>query len=74
MENFNWASAWSINTGGLAPDQLGGLDIWSDYYANIKNCNIFFSNMDKVETIDEPRRSWLIGEATFSELIIIWNW
>ena len=35
MENFNWASAWSINTGGLAPDQLGGLDIWSDYYANI---------------------------------------
>ena len=21
--------------------------------------------MDKVETIDEPRRSWLIGEATF---------
>lgn len=65
MENFNWASAWSINTGGLAPDQLGGLDIWSDYYANIKNCNIFFSNMDKVETIDEPRRSWLIGEATF---------
>ena len=65
MENLNWASAWSINTGGLAPDQLGGLDIWSDYYANIKNCNIFFSNMDKVETIDEPRRSWLIGEATF---------
>lgn len=65
MENFNWASAWTINTGGMTPDQIGGLDIWSDYYTNIKNCNIFFSNLDKVETIDEPRRSWLIGEATF---------
>lgn len=65
MENFNWASAWTINAGGMTADQMGGLNIWSDYYTNIKNCNIFFSNLDKVETIDEPRRSWLIGETTF---------
>lgn len=65
MENFNWASAWTITSGGMTPDQLGGLDIWSSYYSNIKNCNIFFSNIDKVETIDQPKQNWLIGEATF---------
>lgn len=65
MENFNYGSAWTINTGGLTPDQLGGLDIWSAYYNNIKNCNIFFDNLEKVETIDEPKSSWLIGETTF---------
>lgn len=65
MENFNYGGVWTINTGGMTPDQLAGLDIWKDYYTNIKNCNIFFDNIEKVETIAEPMQSWLIGEATF---------
>lgn len=65
MENFNWGNIHQVNKGGLTPDQFGGLDIWSSYYSNIKNINIFFNNIDKVNTIDDPDRSYLIGEATF---------
>lgn len=65
MENFNWNNCWTINTGGMTADQLGPLDIWADYYSYIKNCNIFFNNMSKVQQIPEPSRSILIGEATF---------
>ena len=65
MENFDWDKAWIINTGGMTPDEMKGLNFWKDYYNNIKDCNIFFSNLENLETIQEPRRSWVIGEATF---------
>lgn len=65
MENFNWSNCWTINTGGMTPDQLGPLDIWANYYSYIKNCNIFFHNSDNIDKIPEPSRSILIGEATF---------
>ena len=65
MENFNWYSIWTVNAGGMTPDQFGGIDIWSTYYSYIKNINIFFNNMENVDKISEPERSYLIGEATF---------
>lgn len=65
MENFNWSSCWTINTGGMTPDQLGPLDIWATYYSYIKNCNIFFSNLDNLNSISQDKRDILIGEATF---------
>ncbi|HJC96334.1 MAG TPA: RagB/SusD family nutrient uptake outer membrane protein [Candidatus Phocaeicola gallinarum] len=63
--NFNWQSSYTVLEGSVTPDQLGNLDIWSAYYENIKNCNIFFENMDYVNQVDEPERSYLIGEETF---------
>lgn len=65
MENFNWSNCWLINTGGMTPDQLGPLDIWSSYYSYIKNCNIFFNNLDNLNSISKDKRDILIGEATF---------
>lgn len=65
MNNFSWYDAWTVNEGGLTPDQLGGLDIWSDYYANIKNCNVFFANAEALNQIDKKERDILIGEMTF---------
>lgn len=64
MNNFSWWSSWNINKGEMTPDQLGGLNIWNDYYSYIKNCNKFFetANMD---VVDEPLRTLLIGEMTF---------
>lgn len=65
MENFNYGGAWTINTGGMTPDQLGPLDIWANYYSYIKNCNIFFNNLENLNSISEDKRNILIGEATF---------
>lgn len=65
MENFNWSSCWTINTGGMTPDQLAPLDIWADYYSYIKNCNIFFNNLDNLNSINKDKRDILIGEAKF---------
>lgn len=65
MENFNYGGAWTINTGGMTPDQLGPLDIWASYYSYIKNCNIFFNNLENLNSISEDKRNILIGEATF---------
>lgn len=65
MENFNTGNSNLLSSGGMTPDQLGNMDIWSEYYNNIKNINIFFSNIDKVKTIPQPMQDYLIGEATF---------
>ncbi|MDY3266850.1 MAG: RagB/SusD family nutrient uptake outer membrane protein [Phocaeicola sp.] len=63
--NFNWEGSYTVLEGAVTPDQLGNLDIWSSYYENIKNCNIFFNNMDKVNLVDQPQRNYLIGEELF---------
>lgn len=63
--NFNWESSYTVIEGNVTPDQLGNLDIWSAYYENIKNCNIFFENMDQVYNIDQPEQNYLIGEELF---------
>lgn len=63
--NFNWEGSYTVLEGAVTPDQLGNLDIWSSYYENIKNCNIFFNNMDKVNLVNQPQRNYLIGEELF---------
>ena len=65
INNFNWNNSYQVLEGSVTPDQLGNLDIWSAYYENIKNCNIFFEHMDYVNKVDQPERNYLIGEATF---------
>lgn len=65
INNFNWNNSYQVLEGAVTPDQLGNLDIWSAYYENIKNCNIFFEHMDYVNKVDQPERNYLIGEATF---------
>lgn len=65
MNNFNWNAAWTVNRGEMTPDQLGSLDLWSSYYSNIKNCNIFFDNLNQLQKLDENTRNLLVGEMTF---------
>lgn len=63
--NFNWESSYTVLEGSVTPDQLGNIDIWQDYYENIKNCNIFFDNISEVNKLDNPERDLLIGEEIF---------
>lgn len=65
MNNFSWYSSWNINKGEMTPDQIGGISTWSNYYWNIKNCNIFFDNIASLDAMDESTRNLLIGEMTF---------
>lgn len=65
MCNFNWQGYWSINNGEMTPDQIGGLDIWTSYYSNIKDINIFFQNLEALESLDETSKNTLTGEAHF---------
>lgn len=65
MNNFGWQSSWEINLGQMSPDLIGGISTWDAYYTNIKNCNIFFANMDALKNFDEAKRNLLIGEMTF---------
>ncbi len=65
MNNFSWWDSWVINQGGMTPDQMGGLSSWDDYYWNIKNCNIFFNNIDKLDSFSDDEKNLLIGEMTF---------
>lgn len=64
MNNFSWRSSWDINEGSMTPDQLGGLNIWNDYYSYIKNCNKFFETAN-LDMVDEPLKSLLVAETTF---------
>lgn len=65
MNNFSWWSSWKINQGGMTPNQIGGLSTWDDYYWNIKNCNIFFNNVEKLDGFSKEDKDLLIGEMTF---------
>lgn len=65
MCNFNWQGYHNVNNGAMTPDQIGGINIWSDYYAKIKDINIFFNNLDVLQALDETSRNTLTGEAHF---------
>lgn len=62
--NFSWGSSYTLTRGEMTPDQYGSFSLWNSYYANIRSCNIFFNNIEKLET-DESTRNLLIGEMTF---------
>lgn len=63
--NFNWEGSYIVLEGALTPDQLGNLNIWGSYYENIKACNIFFENIDKVKRLNTTEVDRLIGEEYF---------
>lgn len=65
MNNFGWNASWELNEGKMDPDQMGYLSTWDAYYKNIRNCNIFFANIDALEAFDEPDRNLLTGEMIF---------
>lgn len=58
--NFN---LWFFNNGQLSPDLMNNYDCWSQYYTVIKDCNIFFDNIGKVQSMSNGTR--LIGEMRF---------
>ena len=63
--NFNYYSSYTFNRGEITPDQSGDLyNTWSRYYTAIKNCNLFFSNIEKLNT-DQNTINRLTGEVTF---------
>lgn len=62
MNNFNWNGVWTVNKGAMTPDDLGGIDIWAQYFGNIRKCNVFFDNMDKLQG---DKRELLIAEMRF---------
>lgn len=65
MNNFGWNGSWELNEGRMDPDQTGYLSTWDAYYKNIRNCNIFFANIDALESFDEDDRNLLTGEMIF---------
>ena len=63
-----------ITQGYVSPSDLGRMNgawyggdnrSWSTIWANIKDCNIFFTNIDKVPFTDETVKKRYIGEVTF---------
>ncbi|MCI1779058.1 MAG: RagB/SusD family nutrient uptake outer membrane protein [Bacteroidales bacterium] len=66
--NFNWGSSYTIIRGEMTADDCGGFGTWQKYYSDIKACNIFFRNVDKIpaQTADDKVvKNYLIGEVTF---------
>jgi len=62
--NFNSGSPYLYNRGEVTPDQLGDYSTWDAYYEAIKNCNIFFENIDQLKA-DQGMVDRLTGEVTF---------
>ncbi|MDD3063490.1 MAG: RagB/SusD family nutrient uptake outer membrane protein [Massilibacteroides sp.] len=62
--NFNSGSPYLYNRGEVTPDQMGGYSTWKDYFTAIKNCNIFFENIDLLKT-DQKIVDRMTGEITF---------
>lgn len=63
--NFNFYSSYSFNRGEITPDQIGGqYNTWEDYYIAIKNCNIFFENIEQLKS-DKSVTDRMTGEITF---------
>ncbi|WP_160715449.1 RagB/SusD family nutrient uptake outer membrane protein [Chitinophaga solisilvae] len=62
-DHWNYENEFRFNLGQITPDYTG-LDNWTDDYAYIRSCNIFFERIDKV-TGDEAWKNRLNGEMKF---------
>ncbi|HBX45849.1 RagB/SusD family nutrient uptake outer membrane protein [Limibacterium fermenti] len=62
--NFNSGSPYLYNRGEVTPDQAGDFGTWKLYFTAIKNCNIYFENIDKLKT-DPKIIDRMTGEITF---------
>lgn len=63
MNNFNWAGSWTFNRGEVTPDQMGTYNLWKEYFTAIKDCNLFFENVNIQGKAELQER--LTGEVTF---------
>ena len=61
---FGDNNAYVFNRGELNPDYSNQHLTWTDYYTAIKNCNIFFASIEKLQG-DQRLIDRLIGEVTF---------
>lgn len=48
--NFNWSSENTLNLGQMTPDATGPNNFWSSFYGGIRYCNIFFQNINQIDT------------------------
>lgn len=62
--NFNSGSPYLYNRGEVTPDQAGDYSLWKDYFVAIKNCNIYFENIDQLKA-DQSKIDRMTGEVTF---------
>lgn len=62
--NFNSGSPYLYNRGEVTPDQFGDYGTWKSYFTSIKNCNIFFDNISKLEA-EQSAIDRMTGEVTF---------
>ncbi|MGE8302419.1 MAG: RagB/SusD family nutrient uptake outer membrane protein [Sphingobacterium paramultivorum] len=62
--NFNSGNPYLYNRGEVTADQFGDYSTWNAYYEAIKNCNIFFDNIDKLKA-DKGQVDRLNGEMIF---------
>lgn len=62
-DHWNYEGEFRFNLGQITPDYTG-LDNWTDDYAYIRSCNIFFERIAGVKG-DEDLRNRLIGEMKF---------
>jgi starch-binding outer membrane protein, SusD/RagB family len=65
--NHNWMSERTFNRGQATPDNGGSsLNMWSSFYGGIRFCNIFFQNINKVDTIvNAAKVNRMKGEVYF---------
>jgi len=61
---FGDQQAYVFNRGEMNPDYTSQHLTWTDYYIAIKNCNIFFANIEDLQA-DRKVIDRLIGEVTF---------
>ncbi len=67
MCNHNWGQCYTLNDGKMTADDAGDYHVWSSYYARIKECNIFFENLEKLEQTSASQEdiNRMIGEVKF---------
>ncbi|WP_400261939.1 RagB/SusD family nutrient uptake outer membrane protein [Sphingobacterium sp. SG20118] len=62
--NFNSGNPYLYNRGEVTPGQYGDYSTWDAYYEAIKNCNIFFENIDQLKA-GQSEVDRLTGEMIF---------
>ncbi|WP_161596663.1 RagB/SusD family nutrient uptake outer membrane protein [Chitinophaga vietnamensis] len=62
-DHWNYENEFRFNLGQITPDYTG-LDNWTDDYAYIRSCNIFFERISKVSG-DTAWKNRLAGEMKF---------
>lgn len=71
-----------ITQGYVNPNDVGRMNgawyggdnrSWSTIWANIKDCNVFFANIDKVPFTDAKQKDQFVGEVTFIRALMYFD-